>query len=68
MAINKYFISIILMARGRLSKNDILSRVYKLKNQVHGKSGKYGFYNDTQLHAANEVLNDILDILGEYSQ
>ena len=56
------------MPRGILSKVDILARVYKLKNQVHDRHGKYHSYDDSQLHIANETLNDILDILGEYSQ
>jgi hypothetical protein len=56
------------MPRGILSKVDMLARVYKLKNQVHDRHGKYHSYNDSQLHIANETLNDILDMLGEYSQ
>lgn len=56
------------MPRGILSKVDMLARVYKLKNLVHSRQGKYSQYDDSQLHVANETLNDILDMLGEYSQ
>ena len=56
------------MPRGRLSKVDLLPRIYKLKNQVHDRHGKYCNYDDMQRHIADQTLNDILDILGEYSQ
>jgi hypothetical protein len=52
--------------RGRVSKIDILSRVYKLKTalyngQHHDKSGDWH-------DGAHESLNKILDILNEYRE
>jgi hypothetical protein len=52
--------------RGRVSKIDILSRVYKLKTalyngQHHDKSGDWH-------DGAQESLNKILDILNEYRE
>lgn len=56
------------MPRGQLSKNDMLSKVYKLKNLLHSRQGKYFYYNEEQYRSANEALNDVLNIIGEYSQ
>jgi hypothetical protein len=46
----------------------VLARVYKLKDHVYNRHGKYGKYNELELDAANQTLNDILDMIGEYSQ
>ena len=46
----------------------MLAKVYKLKNLVHDRQGKYYYFNDLQRNAADDMLNDILDILGEYSR
>jgi len=53
------------MARGRMSKVDMLSRVYKMKTalyngQHHDKSGEWH-------DGAHEALNKVLDALNEYS-
>lgn len=54
------------MPRGRLSKVDMLSRVYRLKNNIHNRDW-YSHWNDKERSAANEMLNNVLDILNEYS-
>jgi hypothetical protein len=53
------------MPRGRLSKVDILARVYKMKNELFNKT----HYNKgSEWHdGAHETLNKILDILNEYN-
>jgi len=56
------------MSTGSVSKIDMLAKVYKLKNLVHDRQGKYYYFNDLQRNAADDMLNDILDILGEYSR
>ena len=53
------------MARGRMSKVDILSRVYKMKTalyngQHHDKSGEWH-------DGAHEALSKVLEALNEYS-
>jgi len=53
------------MPRSRMSKVDILSRVYKLKTalyngQHHDKSGDWH-------DGAHKALNDVLDIIDEFS-
>ena len=53
------------MARGRIGKVDMLSRVYKMKTalyngQYHDKSGEWH-------DGAHEALNKVLDALNEYS-
>ena len=53
------------MPRGRVTKVDILARVYKLKNKLNKKhANKPGLWLD----GADQSLNDVLDILNEYSQ
>lgn len=56
------------MATGTVNKIDMLAKVYKLKNLVHDRQGKYYDFNDLQRSAANDMLNDILEVLGEYSR
>jgi|14BtaG_2_1085337.scaffolds.fasta_scaffold09193_3 hypothetical protein len=56
------------MATGSVNKNELLARVYKLKNSVYNNEGKYYNINDLQKSSIDDTLNDILDILGEYSR
>ncbi|AFK66276.1 hypothetical protein SWPG_00023 [Synechococcus phage S-CBM2] len=55
------------MPRGRLDKVTMLGRILKLKqglySRTHGKD-----YTDSQMKAAHDQLNHVLDILNEYSQ
>jgi hypothetical protein len=53
------------MPRGKMSKNDILSRIYKLKNSLYDgqRKDKNGDWHD----GYHEALNTLLDILNEYS-
>ena len=53
------------MPRGRVTKVDILARVYKLKNKLNKKhANKPGQWLD----GADQSLNDVLDVLNEFSQ
>ena len=56
------------MPRGILSKVDVLARIYKLKNDVYNRHGRYEKYNELELDAANQTLNDVLNMIGEYSR
>lgn len=53
------------MPRGRLSKTDILAKVYKLKTELYDgtQHDKSGDWHDGAHHA----YNTILDLLNEYS-
>jgi len=52
--------------RGKLSKVDILSRVYKMKNELYNGThyAKSADWHD----GAHDVLNRVLDLLKEYSE
>lgn len=54
------------MPSGRITKIDIQSRVYKLKQELYNgtHSGKTKDWHD----GAHNSLNRILDMLNEYSQ
>ena len=53
------------MPRGRMTKVDILAKVFKLKNNLNKKhANKPGLWLD----GADQSLNDVLDILNEDSQ
>lgn len=54
------------MPRGIVTKNDVLARVYKLKNELYNgqQYAKSGEWHD----GAHDALNKVLDILKEYSQ
>lgn len=54
------------MPRGRLSKVDLLSRIYRLKNHIYHREW-YSHWNDKERKSADEMLNKVLDILNEYS-
>lgn len=56
------------MPRGNLTKVDALARIYKIKNQVYNRQGRYEKYKELELDAANQTLNDVLNIIEEYSQ
>jgi len=51
---------------GRVTKTDLLARVYKLKTQLYNGSehDKSGDWHD----GAHQAYNKILDILNEYSE
>ena len=53
------------MPRSRMSKVDILARVYKMKNELYDGAhyGKSSEWHD----GAHDALNRILDLLNEYS-
>jgi hypothetical protein len=53
------------MPRGRLSKVDILSRVYKLKDGLY--NGENSDKNSDWHDGAHEMLSRILDMLNEYN-
>lgn len=52
------------MPRGPLTKEIILARVLKLKYDLY--SEKYLKFSDNEKASANEMLNNVLDILDEY--
>ena len=52
------------MSRGVLTKEIILARVLKLKYDLY--SEKYLKFSDNEKASANEMLNNVLDILDEY--
>lgn len=54
------------MPRGTVSKNDIIARVYKMKNELYDGTNckKSGEWHD----GAHDALNRILEMLKEYSQ
>ena len=53
------------MPRSQLTKIDILSRVLKLKDQLH--NGSYGReWGVKEKEAVDIVLSDVLDIIDEY--
>ncbi len=53
------------MATGRVTKIDILARVYKLKTELY--DGKQRDKNGEWHDGAHEYLNRVIDILNEYS-
>ena len=61
-------LEVIVMPRGNLTKVDALARIYKIKNQVYNRQGRYEKYKELELDAANQTLNDVLNIIEEYSQ
>lgn len=56
------------MPRGMLTKVDMLSRLFKLKRSIYDRSGKYSYWSQDKIDAANQAINDVLDIIEEYSQ
>jgi len=54
------------MASGKVSKIDIQTRVYKMKNELYNGThyAKSGDWHD----GAHDALNRILEMLKEYSQ
>lgn len=54
------------MPRGNLSKVDILSRIYKMKNSLY--NGEYQNKNGEWHDGAHHMLNKVLDAVNEYSQ
>ena len=55
------------MPRDIMRKVDLLDRIYRMKRQLHESSGIYREMNHEQRQAADRVLNEMLDILSEYS-
>jgi len=53
------------MGRGRLDKNDMLARVYKLKNKLY--NSKHPCHGWEWHEGRHSALDEILDILNEYS-
>lgn len=54
------------MASGKLTKVDMLSRVYKMKNELY--NGTHYNMSGEWHDGAHDTLNKILEILKEYSQ
>jgi len=54
------------MPRGTMKKIEIESRLYKLKTSLY--DGKHHDKNSDWHDGAHEMLNKVLDILGEYRQ
>lgn len=54
------------MSRGRMSKIDMLSRVYKLKTALY--NGQHHDKEKEWHDGAHESLNRVLDILNEYRE
>ena len=54
------------MGRGRISKTDMLARVYKLKTELF--DGKHSHKNGDWHDGRHSALNEMLDMLNEYSQ
>lgn len=55
------------MPRGILSKVDILSRIFRLKNNLYNRT-EYQHWNNQERKSADEMLTRVLDIINEYSQ
>jgi hypothetical protein len=53
------------MPRGRMSKVDILARVYKMKNELY--NGTHYAKSEEWHDGAHDALNKILDLLNEYN-
>jgi predicted esterase len=53
------------MPRGRMSKVDMLSRVYKMKTALY--NGQHADKSGEWHEGAHEALNKVLDALNEYS-
>jgi len=53
------------MPRGRMSKVDMLSRVYKMKTALY--NGQHSDKSDEWHEGAHEALSKVLDALNEYS-
>jgi hypothetical protein len=53
------------MPTGIVSKVDLLSRVLKLKDNIYHKRW-YPHWNDQERKAADDAINNVLDILDEY--
>jgi hypothetical protein len=54
------------MARGSLTKVDMLARVYKMKNELYNGThyNQSGEWHD----GAHDTINKVLEMLKEYSQ
>lgn len=53
------------MPRGNVTKNDLLSKVYKQKTRLF--DGDYGNKNGDWHDGAHYAFNKVLDILNEYA-
>lgn len=53
------------MPRGHLTKVDILSKIYKLKNSLHNNEICWNCSDDKK-SGAHWVLNELLDYINEY--
>jgi hypothetical protein len=53
------------MPRGRMSKVDMLSRIYKMKTALY--SGQHSDKSGEWHEGAHEALSKVLDALNEYS-
>jgi len=53
------------MPRGRLSKVDILSKIYKMKEELY--NGTHYAKSREWHDGAHDALNRVLDLLNEYS-
>ena len=53
------------MSSGRVSKVDMLTKVYKMKNELY--NGTYKGKSFEWYSGAHDTLNRILDLLDEYS-
>jgi len=53
------------MPRSRMSKVDILARVYKMKNELY--NGTYYNQSGEWHDGAHDTLNRVLEMLKEYS-
>jgi len=54
-----------MMPRSQLTKIDILSRVLKIKNQLHEEQNNNQNKKDTY-DIAHRYLNKVLDVINEY--
>lgn len=52
------------MARGQLTKIDMMSRVLKIKYKLY--SDEYSKYTDKEKELAHRQLNSVLDFLAEF--
>lgn len=53
------------MPRGRLTKVDVLSKIYKLKNSIYDNQICRD-YSAEQKQAAQQILNELLNQINEY--
>ena len=56
------------MPRGHVNKQEIQTRVYKLKTALYDSTDMFNCFSDEKKAGAHDALNRVLDILQEYRE